>query len=446
MICPKCGAALADGSKFCNVCGAPQEQPPQQPQFNQPVYQQPTYAQQVYQDRQKAMQYAQPQQPASEKPRKKFPVLVVVIAAAVLVLCAAALLLGLVFGKKTVYLTTEQVTENQTGTTTYTYEYTEDGKLSFYQLEIVYNNEDYYSYREDITTSVVYTYDKKGKLASVEFEMNGEDYEYEYVYDKEGNLKTLEGDNQEFKIKCDEDGRITSVKSADNDSFSGKYSYHDNGILKKASITRGSMEQELRYNEHGKLLSNELKLSGSLNSRTENKYDDKGNVLENVVETYSWGTLVQTTTTSYTYEDGMAVAYEIEISMDEGSVTFLFETEDEGLERIFEVADIEIVGEDMEEMPEEIRDAMDHFTIEMIYDEHGNLLEMNMNLDEMGFSAANSYSYVAVKVPRNYAMIYQDPVYFQAIDASAGAPAAPAAAAPYVEETIPAIPEDVPAY
>ncbi|MBQ7229427.1 MAG: zinc ribbon domain-containing protein [Oscillospiraceae bacterium] len=439
MICPKCGAALESGTRFCNVCGAPQQPvQPRQPQFNQPVYQQPTYAQQVYQDRQKAMQYDASGQAAPRKPKKNFPVAVVVIAAAVLALCAAALLLGLVFGKKTVYLTTEQVTENQTGTTTYTYEYTEDGKLSFYQLEIVYNNEDYYSYRENITTSVVYTYDKKGKLASVEFEMNGEDYEYEYVYDKEGNLKTLEGDNQEFKIKCDEDGRITSVKSADNDSFSGKYSYHDNGILKKASITRGSMEQELRYNEQGKLLSNELKLSGSLNSRTENKYDDKGNVLENVVETYSWGTLVQTTTTSYTYEDGMAVAYEIEISMDEGSVTFLFETEDEDLERIFEVADIEIVGEDMEEMPEEIRDAMDLFTIEMIYDEHRNLLEMNMNLDEMGFSAANSYSYVAVKVPKNYAMIYQDPIYFQAIDPSAGAPVGPAVDAPAAEETVPA--------
>ena len=57
MICPKCGAALESGTRFCNVCGAPQQPvQPQQPQFNQPVYQQPTYAQQVYQDRQKAMQ------------------------------------------------------------------------------------------------------------------------------------------------------------------------------------------------------------------------------------------------------------------------------------------------------------------------------------------------------------------------------------------------------
>lgn len=429
MICPKCGAALESGTRFCNVCGAPQQPAqPQQPQFNQPVYQQPTYAQQVYQERQKAMQYDAPSQPAPRKPKKKFPVAVVVIAAAVLVLCVAALILGLAFGKKTVYLTTEQVTENQTGTTTYTYEYTEDGKLAFFRTEIEYNED--YSYMTDVTTSVSYTYDKKGKPVSLEFELNGESYEYEYVYDKDGCLKTLEGDNQEFKIKCDDAGRITSVKSADDDSFSAKYSYHDNGILKKASIDRGSVEQEMRYNEQGKLLSNELKLSGSLNSRTENKYDEDGNVLENVVEAYSWGTLQQTTTTTYTYEDGMATSYEIEISMDDGNVTFLFETGDDGLERIFELTDIEIVGEDMEEMPDEIRDAMEEFTVEMIYDEHGNLLEMNMNLEEMGFSSTNSYSYVAVKVPKNYAMIYQDPIYFQAIDPSAGAPVVPAVDAP----------------
>ena len=83
MICPNCGAALDDKSMFCNVCGARQSQP-QQPQMQpqQSVYQQPTYAQQVYQDRQKAMQYAEPQRSAPQKTKKKFPVLVVAIAAA----------------------------------------------------------------------------------------------------------------------------------------------------------------------------------------------------------------------------------------------------------------------------------------------------------------------------------------------------------------------------
>lgn len=430
MICPKCGAALESGTRFCNVCGAPQQPvQPRQPQFNQPVYQQPTYAQQVYQDRQKAMQYDASGQAAPRKPKKNFPVAVVVIAAAVLALCAAALIRGLAFGKQTVYLTAEQVTEDKTGVTTYTYEYTEDGKLTFVQMEVEYKEA--YSYMDDTITTITYTYDKKGKHETVAFELNGESYVYEYVYDKDGSLKTLEGDNQEFKIKCDDAGRITSVKSADNDSFTGKYSYHDNGILKKASVSNETVQWEYRYNEQGKLLSNELKFNGSLNSRTENKYDEDGNVLENVVKSYSWGALRQTTTTSYTYEDGMAVACEIEISMDEGTAAFVFETEDDGLERTFEMVDIELSGEAREEMTDEIRDAMDHFTIEMIYDEQGNLLELNMNLEEMGFSTANSYSYVAVKVPGNYAMIYKDPVYFQSINPAAGAPAAEAPAAGY---------------
>jgi hypothetical protein len=61
-------------------------------------------------------------------------------------------------------------------------------------------------------------------------------------------------------------------------------------------------------------------------------------------------------------------------------------------------------------------------------------------------------SYEALKVPRNFVLIYQDPIYFQQIDATRSAPRgdrpaadAPAAAAPSAEETIAAMPEDAPA-
>lgn len=63
MFCTKCGAACADGTKFCMSCGnplqaeAPQE-PVQQPVYQQPVYQQPVYQQPVY------------QQPAPQKVRE----------------------------------------------------------------------------------------------------------------------------------------------------------------------------------------------------------------------------------------------------------------------------------------------------------------------------------------------------------------------------------------
>lgn len=59
MFCRNCGAACADGAKFCPACGtdlsvaaAPVEpvyQQPVQPVYEQPVYQQPVYQQPVYQ-------------------------------------------------------------------------------------------------------------------------------------------------------------------------------------------------------------------------------------------------------------------------------------------------------------------------------------------------------------------------------------------------------------
>lgn len=456
MICPKCGAALANDVKFCNVCGAPQEQ---QPQFNRSVYQQPTYAQQVYQDRQTAMQYAEPEKAPvkAEKPKKKFPILAVLIPVAVVLVCALVLGAFLVFGKKTVYLMTENRVESQYTVTEHTYEYTEDGKIAYYAYEMKYKDE-YAAYfsADTVRTSATYSYDKKGMPETVEFEINGQTYEYEYVYDKDGNLKGLEGDGQEFKVKCDDKGRITSVKSDGDDSFSAKYSYYDNGVMKKASIRNSGSELEYRYNEQGKLTESTSGYNGSLYSATENKYDEDGRVVENVTKSYSYGELTQTTTIIYTYEDGLPVTYEVEVKTDEGTVTLVFETEDEGLERFFEFADVKIKGMDESDMPgEEEMERLEKITVQLAYDEYGNMTEMVMKAVEDGEEfvvTGQSTSYMALKVPRNFVLIYQDPIYFQQIDAARSTPkgdrpAADApAAAPSAEETIAAMPEDAPAY
>ena len=457
MICPKCGAALANDVKFCNVCGAPQEQQPQQPQqpqFRQPVYQQPTYAQQVYQDRQTARQYAEPEKAPveAEKPKKKFPILALIIPVAAVLLCALVLVSFLVFGKKTVYLMTERSVEDQYSITTYTYEYTEDGKIAYYEYEMKYKDE-YAAYfsADTVRTSATYSYDKKGLPETVEFEINDRTYEYEYVYDKDGNLKGLEGDGQEFKIKCDDKGRITSVKSDGDDSFSAKYSYHDNGIMKKASIESDGTELEYRYDEQGRLTESTTGRNGTLYSATENKYDKDGRALENVTKSYSYGELTQTTTTSFTYEGDLPVAVEVEIEMEDASVSLSFETEDEGLERVFEFADIKIKGLDEDDMPgDEDMEMMEQATLELIYDEHGNLLEMSMEVPVMGMVSHQSTGYVALKVPRSFVLIYQDPIYFQQIDATRSAPKgdrpvadAPAATQPMTEAV--ETPADAPA-
>ena len=71
MFCVKCGATLAEGSVFCENCGAQQNVQPQQPEVQQPTYQQPTYQQPAYQ--QPAYQQPTYQQPAYQQPAYQQP-------------------------------------------------------------------------------------------------------------------------------------------------------------------------------------------------------------------------------------------------------------------------------------------------------------------------------------------------------------------------------------
>ena len=71
MFCVKCGATLAEGSVFCENCGAQQNAHPQQPEAQQPAYQQPAYQQPAYQ--QPAYQQPAYQQPAYQQPAYQEP-------------------------------------------------------------------------------------------------------------------------------------------------------------------------------------------------------------------------------------------------------------------------------------------------------------------------------------------------------------------------------------
>jgi ketosteroid isomerase-like protein len=76
MFCVKCGATLAEGSVFCENCGAQQNAQPQQPEAQQPAYQQPAHQEPAYQQpayQQPAYQEPAYQQPAYQQPAYQQP-------------------------------------------------------------------------------------------------------------------------------------------------------------------------------------------------------------------------------------------------------------------------------------------------------------------------------------------------------------------------------------
>ena len=72
MFCIKCGAQIADNSRFCNHCGFDQNAVPQEASVQQSAYQQPAYQQPVYQ--QPAYQQPAYQQPVYQQPVYQQPI------------------------------------------------------------------------------------------------------------------------------------------------------------------------------------------------------------------------------------------------------------------------------------------------------------------------------------------------------------------------------------
>ena len=72
MICPHCGAALANGLDQCNCCGRPL-QPPQEPEHQAPQYQPPQHQYQPQYQHQYQPQYQPPYQPPQYQPPSYTP-------------------------------------------------------------------------------------------------------------------------------------------------------------------------------------------------------------------------------------------------------------------------------------------------------------------------------------------------------------------------------------
>ncbi len=395
MFCSNCGKEIDDRFPFCEYCGAPQK-PGSPAQAYQPKYSAPV------------------QKPAPKK--EKFPLWIPIVLAGIVVLAAVVTGSFLLFGKKTVYLMTESVTESTTNTNTVRREYDEKGHLISIENTQEYGGD--YSYLKDTVREIQYEYDKDGKLICAELEIHGStgervSAEVEYLYQK-GILEDIKVDHSneqvEFDLRFTDDGKIKEVTLSESGDESVIYNfrYYDNGRLKSAKMEYLSLDysSENHYDERGRL--------------TEFNYFRHGNVQVQDKYEYEGESTFFTRYTTITYQDGkeetrqeiiidpvmdgdilteLNLTFEVEGDGEKHSVQFTGDIEWDGLEGIWEPkirGDIEDLGDNFlpEELETEIeRDEQGHITRFTIF-----YADMDMRKVVMGVER----EYTAVKVPRNY--------------------------------------------
>jgi len=386
MFCPKCGKEIPEGNRFCGSCGAAA-----QPSTSSAP--------------------RKPQKPPREKkklPLKKLLIPVLCLAVLAAVIFAASAL----FGRKTVYLVSRQVTDNAALKQSIKTEYDELGRTVS-----VKNTYKYHSMSEyDSTFQKEYTFDKDGQVLSVEVRDGGDAYELEYNYDKNGVLESIECGRQEAEVECDKDGRITEISWDDGGV---EYSYFKSGALEEIDLDYDTVAYNYVYDEDGHLLEQTNYVLGEKQSVTRSVYTKDGKLSVQESLSYAEGKLISEIVTTYYYDkSGLPERIELTVTMDGDDISLYLEAEDDGLLREFYVVDaeadkaiLEDYGEDdLDDFLEMIDEHLDGDPMmAMEYDEQGNLLESRT----MVSPSETTYEYVAVKVPRGYRIpSQQDPLYF----------------------------------
>lgn len=390
MFCTNCGQQLSDSVKFCENCGA---------RVDAAAPQIPVTA-------------AEQAAPVRKK-KKLWPLLTIL---AVVIIGAAAAAAFLLTAKKSVYLPTKTTTVTANGiTTTYRYEYDDEGRVIEHVYEVEYPEE--YEYMDDIKVEICYEYDENGKLIAAEFDTYGKSFEVEYEYS--GDVLEcfhveVNDYSLELEVECDDSGRIEEIKPSEDDSdiSSFEYEYHDSGVLKSCVMEGDVAKTEQEYNEQGKLIESKTYLHDELVSRIVLDYDDQGNLT--LQESHDGdGELTMKLELEYTYEDEMLTGMTMGIEAPNGDGELLeaeivFECEWDGLECEMTIDDIS--GD--EEALESISNSTDELEIHFEVDEAGNLLSYEMNAGEdTTMSGTNEYE--EFKVSRDYeeVNIRIDPMY-----------------------------------
>ena len=372
MFCKNCGSRLPDGAKFCGSCGTKvqwQEAP-----------------------------VAAPQKPRQKKgSAKKY----LIPLALILVLALGVSLVLPLLGGNPVYLKTRTTQVDALNEMEYNWEFDKNGNLTGYSYDISYRG--YLEDQEGIHFSWAYEYED-GQIVGAEYEDNERSFELEYIYDKNGHLEAVEGNNFEGEVECDRNGRILEVKF-DDIGRRGEYAYYDNGMMEEMDYTQGNKRYCILFREDGQILEKVLYYNGQKYSATEYVYTDDGDVQEMAICVYHNGEIVTESTQTTEYNSkGDIVGYAVKMENTSGKLTLECEVERNGNELEYIITKLS----DRDNFTQ--LEKGDTFMVQT-YDDHGNLVHATSYLNG---ESNTEHEYIAFKAPRNYIVPNQEfPVYFQ---------------------------------
>lgn len=405
MFCKKCGNKLADGAKFCGVCGTLVQAQPDPIPNTAPV------------DRDD-ISYTIPlvreedPKPAPQKkplPVKKLLTGVAALAAVVLIVVLAVSL----FGGKTLYLLTKYV-DNDDEFAKYVneYVYDKDGHLVEYSYSSKYRGW-YADYLDDIKYSWSYEYED-GRIVAAEYNDGSDSFELEYIYDKKGNLKSVESDDFEGEVSCDKEGRIVEMEVDGDRKVTMECSYHDNGVLAEMEYTRGNYSYKYAFNEQGQTLEYTSYNKGEKSVVHTYEYNADNKLVEEDYKYYYNGKLSNSELETWEYDKkGNLIGYTSKRTDSKGN-KLTMECEVVGNATNKEWVITKLSG-DKEAFPS-VTDYLkkgDTYQ-EETYDKHGNVIERII----YGESENEiTYEYMEFKAPRNYLEpSTDDPQFCQFLD------------------------------
>lgn len=403
MFCKKCGNKLADGAKFCGVCGTLVQAQPDPIPNTAPV------------DRDD-ISYTIPlvreedPKPAPQKkplPVKKLLTGVAALAAVVLIVVLAVSL----FGGRTVYLTTKSVSNSDVGKYVSEYGYDKDGNLTEYSYSAKYK--DWYAdYLDDYSYSWTYEYED-GRIVAAEYEGDSYSFELEYIYDKNGILEAVESDDFEGEVTCDKKGRILEMEFEGDVEVTMECSYYDNGVLHEQEHTEGNYRYSYVYNERGQTLEYTYYYKGQKSTSYTYEYDSDGNRLEYDYKSYYGGELSTSTLETWEYDKkGNLIAYTEKRTNDDGKLTIECEVITDGDTKEWVITKISGDKEAFPSITDYLKKGDTY--MEETYDASGNPIE-RITYGET--KTKNTWEYLEFKGPGDYLKPFTtDPQFCQFLD------------------------------